>query len=73
MQRKLRKIYELIDEIKDSKYLYITNKRFYISNEKYYTDSKCQNEINKQMIDDFNEAERIKNNAEKTISFIIHK
>lgn len=73
MKKKLRKIYELIDEIKDSKYLYITNKRFYLSNENYYTDSKCQNEINKQMIDDFNEAERIKNNAEKTISFIIHK
>ena len=73
MKRKLHKIYELIDEIKDSKYLYVTSKRFYLSNDNYYTDSQCQNKINKQMIDDYNEAERIKNNAEKTISFIIHK
>jgi len=73
MKRKLLKIYELIDEIKESKYLFVTSKRFYFSNDNYYSDSQCKNKINKQLIDEFNKAERIKNNAEKSISFIIHK
>jgi len=73
MKRKLLKIYELISELNEAKFLHSTGRMFYLRNNQYYTDTKCQNRINKQLIDEFNEAERLKHNAEKTISFIIHK
>lgn len=73
MKRKLLKIYELISELNESKFLHSTGRMFYLKNNKYYTDTKCQNRINKQQIDEFNEAEGLKHNAEHTVSFIIYK
>ena len=73
MKGKLLKIYDLLSELNEAKYLHSTGRKFYLYNDNYYSDSKCENKINKQLIDEFNETERIKNNSEKTVSFIIHK
>lgn len=73
MKRKLHKIRELIDEINGRQFLYVTGQSFYLKNKKYFSDSNCKNEIDKSFINDFNEAERLKNNSETAISFIIHK
>mgnify|MGYP003124408816 CR=1 FL=1 len=73
MRGKLHKILDLIDQLNEVKKLHCTGRKFYKKDDKYYQDSTCLVSITKEEIDKFNESEKINNNAERSLSFIIHK
>lgn len=70
-QQKINRIKHLIDGYNNIKDYVLTNKFFYTDGNNFYTDRTHKNKIDKEFIDQHNEAERIRQRAKYIIPIII--
>ncbi len=70
-QQKINRIKHLIDDYNNIKDYVLTNKFFYTNGNSFYTDRTHKHKVDKEFIDQYNEAERIRQKAKYIIPIII--